>query len=324
MALNDAKTRAVGQLNIGRANDEGALADPTHASGDAPNNSRAAGRIRRACSESAPCLDACAYARHHRAPPSIRENGGVGGHSLPRIGKCSLDEDCIVEQTTIRLEPMSYCTFTRRCKKADSIRAREGSRAEYQKKPIAQSLDQRYAVHGLLPHTAIHFDHTTACMAMTDPFGADLGKPTMSVGFDACTGHARALIYSFDPECTKAALLLLRDYVRRWGRFPRCLILDNGSPFHSAELAAFCAYFGIDIIWRDPHEPRGGAIVERNIGSIEQEVLAQQDGNTIQVRDNRLPHVPLELNRGVSFHHQARSHSSRARSVLKRTRKASQ
>jgi putative transposase len=180
------------------------------------------------------------------------------------------------------VRPMSYVTFLER------VKQREGERHNYQKSPIARSLDQWLPVHGVLPHHCIHFDHTTATVATVDFNGQSLGKPQYSLAVDSNSGRTRALILSYDPECTKLALMLLRDYVRRWGRFPRYLILDNGSPFHSNELEAFCNRFGIDIIWRDANKPRGGSHVERMFGASEEQIIAQCQGNTLSLRDPRM------------------------------------
>jgi transposase InsO family protein len=131
-------------------------------------------------------------------------------------------------------------------------------------------------------------DHTIATIATVSPEGSDLGKPTLSVARDGHTTHARALVLSYDPPSAKIVLLVMRDYVRRHNRLPKMLVVDNGKEFHSTELELFCRLYDIDIRYRKAGEPRGGAMIERELGVIEEELFAQMQGNTRQMRDPRL------------------------------------
>ena len=184
--------------------------------------------------------------------------------------------------------PMSYVTFIKRCKEYESVKAREGKRAAYQKAPIVQSLDNLYPVHGVRPHEVLYIDHTIAIIATVGLDGADLGKPTLTVAVDGYVRKARAMILTYDPPSTTLVLLLLRDYVRRHGRLPKMISVDNGADFRSKELARFCQIFGIELRFRSPGEPRGGAMIERLLGATEQEIFSAMEGNTKQLRDPRL------------------------------------
>ncbi len=84
-------------------------------------------------------------------------------------------------------------------------------------------------------------------------------------------------------------LILLRDYVRRHNRLPRVLVVDNGKEFHSRELEDFCKIYGIDLRFRGPGMPRGGAMIERLLGAAEDEVISEMAGNTRAMKkDTRL------------------------------------
>lgn len=183
---------------------------------------------------------------------------------------------------------MSYPTFCKRCDQYESIKAREGKRAAYQQSTIRQSLSNAYPINGTRPHEVCYMDHTVATISTQCPNGSPLGKPTLSAAIDGFSKNARAFIVTYDPPSTRTVLLLLRDYVRRHGRLPRVIVVDNGKEFHSHELEHFCRNYGIEIRYRPPSMPRGGSHVERLLGSIEIEVFAQQDGNTRQMRDPRL------------------------------------
>lgn len=192
------------------------------------------------------------------------------------------------EELKRNIRPMSYPTFCRKCEDYGSVLKREGKRAAYQKNPIVQSLDNRYPVHGVRPHEVCYMDHTVANLATVSDTGMELGKPTLSIGVDGNTTHARALILSYDPPSARTVLLLLRDYVRRNQRLPRIIVVDNGKEFHSRELEWFCRMYGIEIRYRAPGMPRGGAMIERLLGATEEEVIGQMRGNTRQMKDPRL------------------------------------
>jgi putative transposase len=184
--------------------------------------------------------------------------------------------------------PMSYSTFCKRCDSARDVRKRQGKRAAYQQRAIPQVLNQAFPVHGVRPHEICHIDHTVATIATVSPEGVDLGKPTLTLAVDGNTTHPRAFLVSYDPPSAALVLMVLRDYVRRHNRLPRVIVVDNGKEFHSKELELFCRIYSIEIRYRPPGMPRGGAMVERGLGAIEEEVFGQMEGNTRQMRDPRL------------------------------------
>lgn len=188
----------------------------------------------------------------------------------------------------VQILPMSYVTFIKRCKEYESVKARQGKRAAYQKAPIVQSLDNLYPIHGVRPHEVLYIDHTIAVIATVGLDGADLGKPTLTVAVDGNVRTARAMILTYDPPSATLVLLILRDYVRRHGRLPKTISVDNGADFRSKEVARFCLIFGIELRFRSPGEPRGGAMIERLLGATEQEIFSSMVGNTRQLKDPRL------------------------------------
>lgn len=193
---------------------------------------------------------------------------------------------CESQQTTVT--PTSYVTFCRCCDDLESVRKREGKRSAYQKGVIVQSLDDAYPVHGTRPHEVCYIDHTIATMATTGPDGVDLGKPTLTMAIDGNTHQPRAMVMTYNPPSAWTVLLVLRDYVRRNQRLPKIISVDNGKEFHFRELELFCRLYNIDLRYRAPGMPRGGAMIERLLGVSEEEVFAAMQGNTRQMRDPRL------------------------------------
>ncbi|RWA53767.1 hypothetical protein AU476_12700 [Cupriavidus sp. UYMSc13B] len=162
-----------------------------------------------------------------------------------------------------RVQLRSYQTFCKDCNKKESILLREGEKALYQKRPLDVYFALLFPVHGTRPHEVCHIDHTIVPLATTDLDGLGLGKTTVTLGVDGATRHRRAFWLSYDPPSAASVLMVLRDYVRRHGRLPEILVVDNAKEFRSAELILFCGIFGIELRYRPPGQPRGGAIVER-------------------------------------------------------------
>ena len=191
------------------------------------------------------------------------------------------------EESGAPVRPVSYPTFCRYCTDHYDVVKREGRRAAYQRRTIVPRLDNRYPVHGTHPHDVCEIDHTTANIVLKSATGLEFKtKPTLTIGVDGHTAHARALVMSFDPPSAKTVLLVLRDYVRRNHRLPRTLVTDNGKEFHSHELEFFCRMFGIELRFRSPGEPRGAAMIERLLGAVETEVFSEMEGNSRIMKNN--------------------------------------
>ncbi|WP_395055114.1 transposase family protein [Polaromonas sp.] len=184
--------------------------------------------------------------------------------------------------------PMSYPSFCVYCDDHGSVFDREGKRQAYQKAPILQSLDVAASVHGLRPHQICYVDHTSPNLTTAGPDGAELGKFWLTLAVDGCSRKAQAMIVTYDPPSSWTVLLVLRDYVRRNGCLPRVISADNGADLRGTELEFFCKIYGIDLRSRSPGEPRGGAMIESHLGASQDEVIASCQGNTMQMRDNRL------------------------------------
>lgn len=185
---------------------------------------------------------------------------------------------------------ISFTTFCRRIDQQKSTLKRRGKRVAYQEGPIVTTVHDRYPVHGVFPHEICYIDHTVLNLATIagDGSGMPLSKPYMSVAEDGCTTQARALILSYRPPSASTVMLVLRDYVRRHHRLPKILSLDNAKEFRGKALEAFCKLYGIQMRFRPPGQPRGGAPIESLQGAIEKEVISELTGNTIAMKDPRL------------------------------------
>lgn len=183
---------------------------------------------------------------------------------------------------------MSYVTFLARVKEHRSVRDRQGKRIAYRDSDIPLILDIREPVHGLFPHEVVYIDHTQPNLMTAGPHREDWAKVWLSVAVDAHVPTPRASYVSYDPPSAWAALMVLRDYVRRWRRLPRVVVVDGGKEFRSHAFQLFCQIFGIEIRYRGPGRPRGGAPIERMFGVTEQEFFTGLEGSSLQLKDARM------------------------------------
>ncbi|KQW49519.1 hypothetical protein ASD88_25665 [Pelomonas sp. Root662] len=185
---------------------------------------------------------------------------------------------------------VSKTTFYHRIKEQKSINARKGKRVAYQLGKITVPGANHLPVHGVLPHEVCYIDHTPINLATVsgDDPSLQLHKPWLSIGEDGGTLQARAMLLLYAPPSASTVLLVMRDYVRRHGRLPRVLSVDNGKEFKSGTLREFCRLYGIDLRYRPPGEPRGAAPVEAALGAAERERISSLVGNTISLKDPRL------------------------------------
>ncbi|QSI33251.1 DDE-type integrase/transposase/recombinase [Variovorax sp. RKNM96] len=245
-----------------------------------------------------------------------------GGNRTPRLPKEVMDlaAKALLEHNTASNRPISstYSSFVTACDEAglrpmaqssfyewirlrESVEKREGKRKDYQKAPIPLVFDYEHPVHGVLPHEVIYIDHTILNLLLRGIDLPDLGKPTLTIATDGATSQTRAFYVSYSPACTETVLMLMRDYVRRNGRLPKMIVLDNGSEFHSEALKQFCSIFSIHIRWRRRAKPRDSSRVERALGATEVEVIAAMDGNTICLKDPRMVSAAVNPKHFISW-----------------------
>lgn len=186
------------------------------------------------------------------------------------------------------LKPMARSSFFEFAKRHANIAAREGKRKAYQQAPIPLTYNYDHPVHGVLPHEVCYCDHTIVNEFLKGSTIENLGKPTLTLMIDGATSRARAFYLSYRPASAVSVLMCLRDYVRRNGRLPRALVLDNGREFHSEALLLFCSLFNVKIVWRRRSRPRDSSMVERMLGATEKEVINQLDGNSLAMKDPRM------------------------------------
>lgn len=189
-----------------------------------------------------------------------------------------------VEQCHERgLTPCSRKSFNRELKTYASIQKREGRRQAYQKQEIVWYLDAKDPIHGVRPFEYIHIDHTPLPL---ETIGAAsrkrLGTPYLSLSVDAESRAVPGFYVSLQEPSYRSCMMVLRDIVRRHGRLPNTIIVDNGPEFHSAAFQRFCELYGITVRYRPAGQPRHGSVCERLFGTTQSEFINNLAGNTKQ------------------------------------------
>jgi len=145
------------------------------------------------------------------------------------------------------------------------------------------------------PLQMIEIDHTRLDLELIDEdTNTALGRPWLTLGFDAYSRMPWGYFLSFDPPSAVAVMMCIRHGVLRkhavarygtahewpvWG-LPAVIIIDNGKEFHAHHTRTLCATLEIDLRYRPRRTPRFGAVIERAFGTLNARVLHNLLGNT--------------------------------------------
>jgi len=177
-----------------------------------------------------------------------------------------------VEACEGKWTPLSRQSFGKRAKAASDDAAnfkRYGKRLAYAMKPAYVAAAYEPSVHGNRPFAVVHIDHTQVDLELrSESDGEPLGRPWLSIAFDAATRSVLAWVISFRAPDTHTVMLLLRAMVKRHQRLPAMLVIDNGADLRSRTVSQFCAAFGVNLKRRPPGQPRFGSVIERMFGTI--------------------------------------------------------
>jgi len=158
----------------------------------------------------------------------------------------------------------------------------EGSRAAYQEEEPVDNEHYTFPVNGDRPWQFVHIDHTQIDLELrhSTKRRKKMGKAWITLMIDAYSRRILACYLSFDSPSRISVMMVLRECVRRLGRLPECIVVDNGSEFKSAYFGKVLARNGCDTQWRPPTKPRFGAIIERFIKTMNDQFIHTLEGNT--------------------------------------------
>ena len=165
---------------------------------------------------------------------------------------------------------------------------RRGRRAAYRYSPPLGRLSGTLPVHGARVFEVGHVDHQLLDVwCVSGATGALLGRPWLTLVFDAFSRMPLGFILRFDSPCIYSVLCAIYDCVVRYGRFVDALVDDQGIEFESPDIAVALAYFRTAHVRRPPTKPRFGTLIERQFGSLKTRVTDEVSGSIDTVARSR-------------------------------------
>jgi transposase InsO family protein len=187
--------------------------------------------------------------------------------------------------------PASYKTFCRATKhrsRYEQVLKRQGRRAAYEHKPFFWTLDQTTPRHGDRPFEIAHIDHTELDQEfLCSHTDRNLGRAWATIMTDAYSRRFLATYVTFDPPSYRSCMMIIRECVRRYGRFPQTVILDGGLEFGSTYFETLLARYECTKKTKPPAESRFGSVCERLFGTLNTRFINNLEGNTQIMRNVR-------------------------------------
>jgi putative transposase len=182
----------------------------------------------------------------------------------------------------------TFCATAKRRSRYQQTLQREGKRAAYRDKPFCWYLDQTTPRHGDRPFEIVHIDHTELDEELVcSQTGRKLGKCWATIATDAFSRRFLAVYMSYDPPSYRSCMMILREIVRRFGKFPQMIIVDGGAEFESVYFETLLARYECTKKTRPPAEARFGSVCERLFGTTNTMFIHNLRGNTQLMKNAR-------------------------------------
>jgi putative transposase len=157
---------------------------------------------------------------------------------------------------------------------------RKGPRAAYPYEPFYLTLDQKTPPHGDFPMQIGHIDHTQLDIELFTSTGKSLGRPWATFLTDAFSRRILAIYLTFDPPSYRSCMMVLRECVRRYKRFPQIIVVDGGKEFKGIYFEALLVYCESTKKTRPRAKSRFGSVCERLFGTSSTQLVHNMLGNT--------------------------------------------
>ncbi len=210
--------------------------------------------------------------------------------------------ELVVMSESQGIKPPSYPTMIERIKAvedAKTLRSRHGKRMAYQMSEFIDVLYVDTPPHGSRPFQYVHIDHTQLDIELVSSrTGKPLGRPWLTIAVDAYSRRVVAIYLTFDPPSYHSVMMVIRDMVRRFGRLPEFVVVDNGRDLMSSAFEVFLEVMGVHLRFRPAGQPRHGAVMERLFGRANTEYVHNLAGNTKATKNVRMTtgkHLPVNF-----------------------------
>ena len=110
--------------------------------------------------------------------------------------------------------------------------------------------------------------------------GRNLGRPWATFLSDTFSRRLLAVFLTYDPPSYRSCMMVMRESVRRHGRFPQSIIIDGGREFDSVYFDLLLARYECTKKTRPPAHPRFGSVCERLFGVANTQFIHNLAGNT--------------------------------------------
>ncbi len=183
-----------------------------------------------------------------------------------------------------QIEPASYRTFCKEIKLRPQKIQKEkrlGSRGAYSEGEFYWELEMTTPRHGERPFHIVHIDHTLAdAECRCSITGRVMGRPWISLMMDAYSRRILAKYITYDPPSYRTIMMLFRECVRRFKRFPQIVIVDGAFEFSGCYFETLLAIFESTKKVRPPAKARFGSVIERVFGTANSQFFHNLAGNT--------------------------------------------
>jgi len=185
----------------------------------------------------------------------------------------------------------SYKTFVaavNRRPRYEQVKRRKGARAAYPHEPMYWELSSMLPRHGDRPFEIVHIDHTLLDVALIDSqTGHHFGKPWATFLTDAFSRRLLAVYLTFDEPSYRSCMMILRECVHRYNRFPELLVVDWGPEFESIYFETLLARYECSKATRPKAKPRFGSVIERLFDTANTTFVHNLAGNTQLMKNVR-------------------------------------
>jgi putative transposase len=185
----------------------------------------------------------------------------------------------------------SYKTFVKNINQISAYETkskRQGKRIAYKNESFYWELELKTPKHGDRPFEICHIDHTQLDIELVSSFSKiNLGRPWATFLIDAYSRRILAIYLTFDPPSYRSCMMVIRECVRRYGRFPATIVVDGGKEFQSIYFETLLAAYSCTKKTRPAAKPRFGSVCERIFGTANTMLIHNLQGNTQITRNPR-------------------------------------
>lgn len=182
------------------------------------------------------------------------------------------------------VEAMSLKTFRSEIAKRKThkdIVKRLGVKGAYADEPEFLTLEYTTPRHGTRPFQIGHVDHTPINLVLLDKEQKEvLVTVWLTLMIDAYSRTVLAFYLSLDPPSYRSDMMIIRECVRKHGRLPKFIVVDQGSDFGGVYFESVLARFKVNKKERPGAKARFGSVIERLFRTTMEQFIYALAGNT--------------------------------------------